>query len=346
MRVEIVAALGLVSALTSGSAFAQTGVVLGRVVVKDTDLPLGYSVVQAANRGERFTDEAGRFTIRVPAGSLRLTAKHIGYAPIDTTISVHDGDTVRVGLALSLITIQLPAVQSLGQFCAHPGTADARLGLQLAALFEQMIQNAERNRLLTRSYPFEMDIERKITRPEMSLLARFVAFDTVIQASERKWRYAPGHMLGTRVYGPGVFEGKWTTITVPELADFADPAFLDNHCFDYAGIDVVEGDSLLRIDFQPAPSVRTPDIAGSLFLDRTTYQLRWTVTAVTNPTKEMQKQTTFQEIRVAFKEIVPGVPVADAVMSTAFPNDGGKGPSEPSTETHRTLKIRFLGARP
>ena len=61
----------------------------------------------------------------------------------------------------------------------------------------------------------------------------------------------------------------------------------------------------------------------------------------------MQKQTIFQEIRVAFKEIVPGVPVDDVVASTVFPNNnGGKGPSEPSAETHRTLKIRFLGARP
>jgi hypothetical protein len=168
----------------------------------------------------------------------------------------------------------------------------------------------------------------------------------VIQSSERKWRYEPGHMLGTRVYGPGVFEGKWTTITVPELADFADAAFLNNHCFDYAGLDVVAGDTLLRINFTPAPTVRTTDIGGALFLDPTTYQLRWTVTTVTNPTKEMRKQTTFQEIRVAFKEIVPGVPVADVITSTLFPNDDGKGPSEPSTETHRTLTVRFLGPRP
>src|ERR1041385_4979855 len=232
MRVGLAAALGLVSAAISGPACAQTGVVLGRVIARGTDLPLGYSVVKTASSGERFTSDAGRFTIRAPAGPLSITVKHIGYAPFDTTISVRGGDTVRVALALSLIAIQLPAVQSLSQFCAHPGTADARLSLQLAALFEQMIQNAERNRLLTRSYPFEMEIERKITRPEVSLLARFVAFDTVIQSSERKWRYEPGHMLGTRVYGPGVFEGKWTTITVPELADFADAAFLNNHCFD------------------------------------------------------------------------------------------------------------------
>ena len=346
MRVGLAAILGLVTAVISGSAFAQTGVVLGRVMVKGTDLPLGYSVVKTAPSSERFTDADGRFTIRTRAGSLTITAKHIGYAPLDTAISVGEGDTVRVVLALSLITIQLPAVQSLSQFCAHPGTSDPRIGLQLAALFEQMIQNAERNRLLTRSYPFEMHVERKITRPEVSLLARFVAFDTVIQASERKWRYAPGHMLGTRVYGPGVFEGKWTTITVPELADFADGSFLDNHCFDYAGLDVIEGDTLLRIDFQPAPSVRTTDIAGSLFLDRTTYQLRWTVTAVTNLSTEMRKQTVFHEIRVAFREILPGVPVADVITSIVFPKDDGKGPSEPSTETHRTLTVRFLGARP
>jgi hypothetical protein len=261
-------------------------------------------------------------------------------------VVVGSGDTARIVLPLALVTIQLPAVQSLAQSCAHPGTAGSETSLQLAALFEQMIQNAERNRLLTRSYPFEMQVERKVTRPEPILLARFVLFDTILKRSERSWRYAPGRMLGTREYESGVFAGKWTTITVPELADFADAPFLENHCFGFGGVDMFQGDSLLRIDFEPVSAVRTPDIAGSIFLDRTTYQLRWTVTAVANLTKDMLKQMQFQEIRVVFKEIVPGVPVADVISSMVVPAEAKNGSSEPSTETHRTLAVRFLGARP
>jgi hypothetical protein len=60
----------------------------------------------------------------------------------------------------------------------------------------------------------------------------------------------------------------------------------------------------------------------------------------------MLKQMQFQEIRVAFKEIVPGVPVADVISSMVVPSETKDGSSEPSTETHRTLAVRFLGARP
>jgi hypothetical protein len=131
------------------------------------------------------------------------------------------------------------------------GTVDPRVGLELATLFEQVKENAERNRLLSRSHPFELDVERKITKPEPMLEARFVAYDTVVRSSERKWRYAPGKMLGTRDYADGVFAGRWSTLTMPELADFADEAFLNSHCFDFEGTDVVDGDTLLRIDFIP-----------------------------------------------------------------------------------------------
>src|SRR5262249_33062412 len=153
---------------------------------------------------DQFSNAEGRFMIRdLAPGPVALSVRHIGYTPFDTTVTVAAGDTVRLRLELPLITIQLPAIHALAKACAHPGGWEAQVGAELAMLFEQVRENADRNRLLSLSYPFELTVERKITKPEPALEARFVAFDTVVRASEREWHYAPGKMLGTREYAAG-----------------------------------------------------------------------------------------------------------------------------------------------
>jgi len=134
---------------------------------------------------------------------------------------------------------------------------------------------------------------------------------------------------------------------MPELADFADARFLENHCFDFGGIDVVDGDTLLRIDFVPAPIVHDPDVSGAIFLDPKTYQLRTTLLSLVNMTKPLRDQTAGQSIRADFVEVIPGVPVMNRVSSVVFPKDNPKQPpQEPATENHRTLSVRFLKGRP
>ena len=154
-------------------------------------------------------------------------------------------------------------------------------------------------------------------------------------------------MLGTREYGSGAFGGKWLTITMPELADFADQRFLDNHCFDYGGLDEIDGDSLLRIEFLPASGVHDPDIAGTLFLDPRSYQIRLALMSVVNPNKQMRATTGGQAIRAVFKEVIPGVSVLDVISSLVFARDDPKVPlTEPATETQRTLSVHFLRGKP
>jgi hypothetical protein len=328
---------------------AQTGTVVGRVHVAGTELPVGYAIVATTPGGrELFTDSDGRFVLRdLASGSIRITARRVGFAPVDTTVIVTRGDTSRVQIGLSLITIQLPTVHTIGRGCAHPGGSDAQIGVELGALFDQLKENAVRNRLLSRSYPFELDVERKITRPEPLLEARFVAYDTIVESSNRTWRYAPGKMLGTREYASGVFAGRWATITMPELADFADERFLINHCFDFSGIDAVDGDSLIRIDFAPAPAIHDPDVAGTIFLDRATYQLRVTDILLVNLTRQLRGQMSGQSIRAYFREVIPGVPVLHAISSVVYPKDDSKAPpAEPLTEHHRVLAVRFIRGRP
>jgi hypothetical protein len=328
---------------------AQRATIVGEIVVKSSAVAVSYAVIGAKpSVPDRFSNADGSFVLReVNPGKLTLTARHIGYAPLDTTFDVAAGDTVHLRLELSLITIQLPAVHSLAQRCAHPGGANTELSAELQVLFDQVKQNADRNRLLSTSYPFEVVVERKISKPEPALEARFVAYDTVVRSSDRKWRYAPGNMLGTRDFEPGVFGGRWLTITMPELSDFADQRFLENHCFDFGGIDVVDGDTLLRVDFNPAPVVRTPDVGGTIYLDPKTYQLRLTHVSLVNLTKQLRSQISGQSIRVTFKEAIDGVPVIDVVSSVVFPRDDPKGPVlEPSTENQRALAVRFLKGKP
>src|SRR3954471_15944825 len=94
----------------TSSAFAQRGTIVGRVVVKHSDIAVSYAVVGAKpGAADRFTDADGQFQLRdLTPGKLTLSARHIGYAPLDTTIDVAAGDTLNVRLELSLITIQLP----------------------------------------------------------------------------------------------------------------------------------------------------------------------------------------------------------------------------------------------
>jgi hypothetical protein len=343
------AALSVALAFSPTMATAQRSTIVGRVVVLGTDVPLGYSVIGFGPDGrEQFTDADGRFALRaVRPGRVRIWAKHIGHTPLDTTIAVAAGDSIELRLELALVSIVLPAVHTLARECAHLGERTPKLGAALATLFEQLKQNAERNRLLSHSYPFEIDIERKITKPEPALEARFVAFDTVRRTSARNWQYAPGRLLGTREYASGVFGGTWTTVAIPELSDFADEVFLNFHCFDYGGLEVVNGDSLLRVDFVPAPTVHDPDVGGAIFIDPKTYQIRSTFIMPVNLSKKLRERIGGQSIRVTFKEVVPGVPILDVVSSVVYPRDDPKAaPQEPATETQRTLTVRFLRGRP
>jgi hypothetical protein len=350
--VRSVAALCAIIAAAPGALIAQSGragVITGRVVVKGSDVPVGYTVV-GTNPGNRqeFAGADGHFTLSgVPVGRVAILAKRVGYAQLDTSVDIVAGDTLRITLEIALVTTRLPAVHSLAQVCAHPGGPPALLSAELEVLFEQVRLNADRNRLLSQSFPFELMVERKITKPEPALEARFVAYDTVRVPSSRSWRYEPGKMIGAREYASGAFAGKWLTITIPELSDFADPHFLDNHCFDFGGLDLVDGDSVLRMEFTPAPVVHDPDVAGTLFLDPKTFQLRYAQLVVVNLNKQMRQQIGGQAIRATYSEALPGIPVLDVISSMVYAKDDPKGPPlEPSTETQRTLSVKFLRGKP
>ena len=270
-------------------AAAQTGTIVGRVVAKGANAPdglyrrLGETGRSRAIHERRCGDSPSVVCRRASRGEREA---HWVRAIRHHRRACSAGDTVRLTIELSLVTIQLPAIQSLAKACGHPGAPDTATNLQLAMLFDQLKMNAERHALLSRSYPFELRVERKLTKPEPAIEARFVAFDTVARSSLRDWRYAPGNVMGdTRNRRRRVRRARGSPSSCRSSPISPMRTFIMHHCFDFGGSEVVDGDTLIRIDFVPAPSVHDPDVAGAVFLDRTSFQLRRMQVNLVNLTK-------------------------------------------------------------
>jgi len=326
---------------------AATGVIIGTVVAAGLGAPLGYAVVSIDAIGrERFTDGSGRFILLdVPAGRMTLRAKHIGYTPADSLVDVRAGDTVRVRIELAKAAVQLPAVTSVGN-CAKPGAPRREVDPGLFVLFDQLKQNAERSRLLTRSYPFEYTVLRIKARQssrDPTAPPDTVSVDTLEGNSQRDWRYKPGNMVVMQHDGSGIGE----VLILPELGDFADKAFIDNHCFGYGGIEHLEGLPLVRIDFAPADKIKEPDIAGSVYLDSATFQIRRAELALTKPSSWLRQTLTSVAVQTHYTELAPGIPMLSSYASVAGLSDEQQRQGwARSMTTQSILDVQWLKGKP
>ena len=124
--------------------------------------------------------------------------------------------------------------------------------------------------------PFVAYMERTIGDAEVSRStgafqrANVMRVDTVPVPGEHEWRYEPGKLVAPTTAVESAAREK---MIVPQLVDFADDAFMDNHCFRYAGLSNVDGARRIRLDFEPIKGLRTPDVRGSMYLDTVSYAL-------------------------------------------------------------------------
>ena len=311
-----------VSALAASSVLAQTSplgtaVVVGQTRLKETGEPLGYAVVALPALGRQlFSNDHGGFTLwNLPAGSLLIRFKHIGYAPRDTVVTLRDNDTLRIAFALAKLVIQLPAVRISG--ACRDKRPDERSDGILGELFDQVQQNADRYRLLADSNPFDLILYH--VHGTRSRGGKIVAtnIDTVKRGPFPFSPYTPRHLVRTEVdSGP---EGRVRHfLAPPELADFADTAFVNNHCFTYAGQRVLDGDSVIAVDFEPVPSLKGEvDCHGTMYVRSTGYQLVRAEIELSRVPPEMQSSgMTSMNITTRFTEVVPGIALLDVVEST------------------------------
>ncbi len=310
-------ALALGATAATAQNVPQRGAVRG-VVRSSLGDRIPYAVVTLEpGVPRRFTDDSGGFGFPglVP-GTYQLGARQVGYKPFDTTVVVTGDSAVVVAVTLERLVVELEAIHVVARSegagrCTAPGPPDPAVNPDFAAVFDQLRQNAERFWLFADSYPATYRMERKFGRPDhYNRRLAVERMDTVELSTDARWHYAPGRVV-TEVAGP---RGNEVQVNLPGLPDFADSAFLANHCFRFAGLQKVGSQRYARLDFRAADRIAEPDANGSAYLDPESYLIRLVRVRLTRP-ERVSSGLESLEATVAFREIVPSLVLPDSISS-------------------------------
>jgi hypothetical protein len=323
--------LGAIVALSEGRA--QNGVVAGEVVLREGGVPLGFITVSVLAQDKHLlTGESGHFRLlEVPPGDVRLRFRRIGFAPKDTLLVLAAGDTARIRIEMTRLAIRLPEVVVSGR-CTNETPFEPKPAF-MAELFDQAMQNAQRMTLLAQSKPFVVSWSRSggLRDPAKGFVP--IESSTETRGPLPVEPYRPGRVTRRITYNGrpawGVFP--------PELPDFADTAFINNHCFRYAGQTRFENDSVIAVEFEPVPRLaKVNDMAGTLYMRLDGYQLVGLMAHVTQLRGAFRHLSAYTH-RTVFREIAPGVPVpAESELMNVF-RDG-----RPSfVQTSRLIEIKW-----
>ncbi|HYX83004.1 MAG TPA: carboxypeptidase-like regulatory domain-containing protein [Gemmatimonadales bacterium] len=341
MRRRIASAIAL-AVVSAGAARAQSPSNLGlrgSIVSAESQQPLGFSIVTLHPGGAgQFTDAAGAFAFTdARPGTYLLSVRQIGYAPLDTQVVIGAHEPV-MRIALRRLAIELPPVTITPNPCTKPGRPDSS-DAALRAVFDQLQENARRFELLADSYPFRYTLEIA----DRAVNQRGDTGRPMVRNLEFSSRHVPSYAVGG-VVGPSYPPWDPGSLVIetggPEY--FVNPSFVANHCFHLVGRDVIAGEPLVRVDFEPSARLWSADLSGAAFLDSLTYELRYIEVALTHPERTELDGVRSMNARTKFRNIAPAVPLQDsmvAVTTYRFRRDS-------RVQTQRTLNVRFLRRRP
>ena len=273
----VVVVLALVT--TPGRLRAQ--VARGTVTEQTSNVPLAGVVVElvradASGMNDRvfsvLTDASGTFALRASGpGRYRVTAKRIGVkryasAPFDLA----DGETRSLSIVLEALDYRLPEVVVSGRSLCSVNPRDVA---QVAALWEEArtaLDAAEislRDKLFSAEvtrYVRELDPKSKRVLNETRSEVRGVVASPLNSAPAESlsvlgyWRAAPNG--GAYYFGP-------------DAKVLLSETFLDDHCFrPVAGKGARSG--MVGLRFAPVVGRTVPDVAGTLWLDAKSFELR------------------------------------------------------------------------
>lgn len=341
MRHWILLAGALPSAPLAAQATSNT--VVGIVMAQESGERLAHSVIAVPSLDiHRFADDSGTFVLRdMPPGSFVLHVRRLGYAPKDLMLTVRAGGQDSLRVELTRVAMKLAPVHvRVDPTCTTPGLRAVK-DSTLATLLTQLRMNGEQYRLLSERYPFVYAHERIISSELRSGDTRIDTIDTLVLASKPPWRYRPGRILtrtGRRQRGELFFN-------IPTLLDFADPLFLDNHCFADGGLNHVDGTDLIRIDLVAWTRIKTPDVNGSIFLDPQTFQIRRSELRLSRNPKV--RGLVDMEVSTVFQEALASIPIVTQVLAVQRFDPRAKGREfVAGYEHHRLIEFRFVGTRP
>jgi len=312
--------------------------VLGVVRAGGAKIP--YAVVELGT-SMQFGDDSGAFLFtHVAPGRVRLYVRQVGFRPFDTTLVKVPGVPIVLAVAMEPLVIELAAIQvQVPRSCSAPGPPDSTISPQLAAVFDQLRQNAERYAFLADSYPYHYRMSRAFADYDLQGKVVWSQADTVRLLSSARSAYRPGRVL---FLGPGPDQKLDTLIRLPTLADLADSAFQANHCFYYAGTIDSDSGRFVRFDYTPGDSLRYPDVSGEVDLDARSFQIRYATIHLTRVGRAMPGLVSTSST-IRFAELYPNivVPIHMEGQLVPEPRADVRTPIIRSTETWQLLDVHF-----
>lgn len=311
-----------------------------------TGAPLPYStiIIDPLSR-ERFTDRDGTFRyFAVPPGKYKVRVRQLGYLPVDTTmmLSAVNADPVffLVKVASTLADVEVKAPVRL---CHVPDENGFVSDEDLATVLGEARKNAERERLLRRTYPFEYKLAQSHDTYDLKANIHRIIYDTTTFRSDDNWRYRKGRVLSD---DRNKLFGQVRVMRLPTLTDLADVRFLTAHCFKYAGMSDEDSIPTHRIDFEPTPDIKSPDVEGSIFIDSATYIIRRAEFRLTKG-GSIKPAVLGMKVTTTYREILPNVALFDEINSVQPLPLGVPGSNHSEfRQKQRLLSYRFLYGGP
>jgi hypothetical protein len=328
--------------VTAPSAPNGTLTLNGTVKAEATGQPLPYSTITIDPIGlERFTGQDGAFVLyAVPPGKYKVRVRQLGYVPLDTTLTVSAGNTtpvfslVRVANTLADVQVSAPP-----RMCIVPEENGFVADAELATVLGEARKNAERERLLRRTYPFEFKLAQQHDTYDTQDSTHRIVQDTTTFRSDDDWRYRQGKVVSgdkSKVFGDV------RVMRLPTLLDFADTRFLTAHCFKYAGMSEEDTIPTHRLDFAPLPEIVAPDVEGSIFIDSATYLIRRAEFRLTKG-GSIKPAVLGMTVTTTYREVLPNVALFDEIKSVQpLPRANPGDHSMEFRETQQLLTFRFL----
>ena len=276
-RHPLLRAAGLLAgALVAMPRLAAAQVVRGVVVDEASGRALpGVVVVLLDSAGKRvagvLVDDEGRYAIRSSLpGRFSVRAERIGYrAQAATPVTLGSGQTVELRLVTRAIPVVLGAVKVTGRTPCVTGASDGR---EVSEVWEET-----RKALYTTDLTQQQELfSARLSRYQRTLDARtgrVTAYEVREASSVTKSPFVSETAAQLSANGyvrQGVSE---TTYYAPDAGVLMSEEFLRDHCFTLR-----DGEGkrrgLIGLAFAPVRGREKPDIAGTLWIDRKTAELR------------------------------------------------------------------------
>jgi hypothetical protein len=313
----------------------------GLVRAEATGFPLPYTAVLVEPLGrERFTDQGGWFRhFAVPAGKYKVRLRQLGYIPVDTTITISSNFDYAFFLVKVPSTLAEVQVTAPPRRCIVPEENGYVDDPDLTTVLGEARKNAERERLLRRTYPFEYKLAQAHDTYNVETRTHRVVYDTITFRSDDDWRYRKGRVVSE---DQNKLFGTVRVMRLPTLTDLADVRFLTAHCFKYSGLSEEDSIPTHRIDFAPLPEIKAPDVEGSIFIDSATYLIRRAEFRLTRG-GSIKPAVLGMKVTTTYREILPNVALFDEIESVqplSIETPGGH--RSEFRQKQRLLTYRFL----